>query len=53
MVAAVHDPLPIAAKTVDPHPKLPGTLSTAAQEIVRAGGRVLAVPGDVREERAA
>jgi citronellol/citronellal dehydrogenase len=53
-VRAARDGANIAllAKTVDPHPRLPGTLSTAAQEIVRAGGRVLAVPGDVREERA-
>ncbi len=40
----------IAAKTVDPHPKLEGTIFTAAAEIERAGGRALAVPCDIREE---
>jgi len=42
----------IAAKTVDPHPKLPGTIGTAAAEIERAGGRALAVPVDIRDEAA-
>ncbi len=40
----------IAAKTVEPHPKLPGTIHTAAEEIEAAGGRALAVPVDVRFE---
>lgn len=40
----------IAAKTVEPHPKLPGTIHTAAAEIVAAGGEALAVPVDVRDE---
>jgi citronellol/citronellal dehydrogenase len=40
----------IAAKTVVPHPKLPGTIYTAAQEIESAGGRVLAVRTDIRFE---
>src|SRR5262249_13094763 len=31
----------IAAKTTEPHPKLPGTLYTAAEEIEKAGGRAL------------
>jgi citronellol/citronellal dehydrogenase len=40
----------IAAKTTVPHPKLPGTIYTAAEEIERAGGRALAIAADVREE---
>ena len=40
----------IAAKTVDPHPKLPGTIHTAAAEIRAAGGRALAVQTDIRDE---
>jgi citronellol/citronellal dehydrogenase len=40
----------IAAKTTVPHPKLPGTIYTAAQEIEEAGGRARAVPADVRDE---
>jgi citronellol/citronellal dehydrogenase len=40
----------IAAKTAEPHPKLPGTIHDAAQEIERAGGRALACVVDVRFE---
>jgi citronellol/citronellal dehydrogenase len=40
----------IAAKTVEPHPKLEGTIHTAAAEIEKAGGRALALQVDVREE---
>lgn len=40
----------IAAKTKDPHPKLPGTIYTAAEEIERAGGRALPCVCDIREE---
>src|SRR5260370_34463172 len=40
----------IAAKTVTPHPKLPGTIHTAAAEIEAAGGKALAVTCDIREE---
>jgi citronellol/citronellal dehydrogenase len=40
----------IAAKTVDPHPKLEGTIHTAAAEIEKAGGRALPLAVDVREE---
>src|SRR5215216_7856333 len=40
----------IAAKTATPHPKLPGTIHTAAAEIEAAGGTALAVVGDVRDE---
>ncbi|XP_017866162.1 PREDICTED: hydroxysteroid dehydrogenase-like protein 2 [Drosophila arizonae] len=41
----------IAAKTADPHPKLPGTIYTAAEEIERAGGKALPCIVDVRDER--
>lgn len=40
----------IAAKTEEPHPKLPGTIHSAAEEIERAGGQALAVRCDIREE---
>ena len=40
----------IASKTTEPHPKLPGTIYTAAQEIEDAGGRALAVATDIRDE---
>lgn len=40
----------IAAKTTVPHPKLPGTIHTAAAEIERAGGKALAIKTDIREE---
>jgi citronellol/citronellal dehydrogenase len=40
----------IAAKTAEPHPKLPGTIYTAADEIEAAGGKALAVLCDIREE---
>src|SRR5471032_1820059 len=42
----------IAAKTVDPHPKLEGTIHTAAAEIEKAGGHALALAVDVRDEAA-
>jgi citronellol/citronellal dehydrogenase len=42
----------VAAKTATPHPKLPGTIHTAAQEIERAGGRALPLMVDVRDEEA-
>ena len=42
----------IAAKTVNPHPKLEGTIHTAAAAIEQAGGRALALAVDVREEAA-
>lgn len=41
----------IAAKTADPHPKLPGTIHTAAEEIEAAGGRCLPLQVDIRDER--
>jgi citronellol/citronellal dehydrogenase len=40
----------IAAKTAEPHPKLPGTIHTAAQDIEKAGGRALPVLCDIRDE---
>src|SRR4026209_1957449 len=40
----------IAAKTADPHPKLPGTVYTAAQEIEHDGGKALPLVVDVRGE---
>lgn len=40
----------IAAKTTEPHPKLEGTIFTAAEEMERAGGKALAVKCDIREE---
>ena len=40
----------IAAKTAEPHPKLAGTIYTAAGEIEQAGGRALPLVVDVREE---
>jgi citronellol/citronellal dehydrogenase len=40
----------IAAKTVEPHPKLEGTIHTAAAEMEAAGGKALAVKCDIREE---
>jgi citronellol/citronellal dehydrogenase len=40
----------IAAKTTEPHPKLPGTIFTAAADVERAGGKALAVATDIREE---
>jgi citronellol/citronellal dehydrogenase len=40
----------VAAKTETPHPKLPGTIYTAAEEIEKAGGRALPLVVDVRDE---
>ncbi len=40
----------IAAKTAEPHPKLPGTIYTAAEEIENAGGKALPVIVDIRFE---
>ncbi|KAE8748343.1 hypothetical protein FOCC_FOCC004979 [Frankliniella occidentalis] len=40
----------IAAKTAEPHPKLPGTIYTAAKEVEAAGGKCLPCIVDVREE---
>jgi citronellol/citronellal dehydrogenase len=40
----------LLAKTDTPHPRLPGTIHTAADDIRAAGGQALAVVGDVRED---
>ena len=40
----------IAAKTAEPHPKLPGTIHSAAAEIEAAGGRALPLQVDIRDE---
>lgn len=40
----------LLAKTSEPHPKLPGTVHTAVTEVEAAGGKGLAVVGDVRNE---
>jgi citronellol/citronellal dehydrogenase len=40
----------LLAKTSDPHPKLAGTIHTAAAEIEAAGGKALPIVGDVRDE---
>ena len=42
----------LIAKTTEPNPKLPGTLSSAATEIEAAGGQALAVQTDIRDENA-
>ena len=42
----------IAAKTTEPHPKLPGTIHTAAAEVERAGGKALPLAVDIRDEAA-
>src|SRR5271169_25645 len=42
----------IAAKTATPHPKLAGTIHTAAEEVEKAGGRALPLEVDVRDEAA-
>jgi citronellol/citronellal dehydrogenase len=42
----------IAAKTAEPHPKLPGTIYSAAEEIRAAGGQALPLLVDVRDEEA-
>jgi citronellol/citronellal dehydrogenase len=42
----------VAAKSAEPHPKLPGTIYTAAREIEQAGGRALPLAVDVRDEAA-
>ena len=40
----------VAAKTAEPHPKLPGTIYTAAEEIEKAGGKALPLVCDIRFE---
>ena len=40
----------IAAKTKDPHPKLPGTIYSVAEEVESAGGKALPIVVDVRDD---
>jgi NAD(P)-dependent dehydrogenase (short-subunit alcohol dehydrogenase family) len=40
----------LLAKTSEPHPRLPGTVHTAVADVEAAGGKGLAVVGDVRKE---
>ncbi|MGW4365821.1 SDR family oxidoreductase [Nocardia takedensis] len=40
----------LVAKTDEPHPKLPGTIHTAAEEIEAAGGKALKIVGDIRHD---
>ncbi|MGQ0465243.1 MAG: SDR family oxidoreductase [Sporichthyaceae bacterium] len=51
-LAAARDGANVAfiAKTDQPHPKLEGTIWTAAEEIEKAGGQALPILGDVRDE---
>jgi len=44
--------LVLLAKTAEPNPKLPGTLSSAAAAVEAAGGQALAVQTDIRDENA-
>jgi citronellol/citronellal dehydrogenase len=39
----------LIAKTAEPHPRLPGTIYTAAEEIEAAGGEALPIVGDIRD----
>lgn len=41
----------IASKTVDPHPKLPGTIHSVAKEVEECGGHALPLQLDVRDEQ--
>ena len=42
----------ITGKTAEPHPKLPGTIHSVAEEVIAAGGQALAIQLDVRDEQA-
>ncbi|WP_199433084.1 SDR family oxidoreductase [Qaidamihabitans albus] len=42
----------LIAKTAEPHPKLPGTIYTAAKAIEQAGGKALPIVGDIRDDEA-
>ena len=48
-VAADGANIALVANTTEPHPKLPGTIYTAAKEIEEAGGQALPIVGDVRD----
>lgn len=51
-IAASGANIAICAKTAEPHPKLEGTIYTAAEEIEAAGGRALPIVCDIRDEEA-
>ena len=40
----------LAAKTAEEHPKLPGTIYTAADEVIESGGQALPIVCDIRDE---
>ena len=40
----------LAAKTAEEHPKLPGTIYTAANEVIESGGKALPIVCDIRDE---
>ena len=40
----------LAAKTAEEHPKLPGTIYTAANEVIESGGQALPIVCDIRDE---
>jgi citronellol/citronellal dehydrogenase len=42
----------VAAKTADPHPKLPGTIHDTVEEIQKSGGTAMAIQVNVREDGA-
>ena len=42
----------VVAKTTEPHPKLEGTIFTAAKEIEAAGGKALPIACDIRQDDA-
>jgi citronellol/citronellal dehydrogenase len=42
----------LMAKTAEPHPRLPGTIYTAAEKIAAAGGKALPIVGDIRDAEA-
>jgi citronellol/citronellal dehydrogenase len=48
-VAADGANIALVAKTTEPHPKLPGTIYTAAKEIEEAGGNAVPIVGDIRD----
>jgi citronellol/citronellal dehydrogenase len=48
-VAADGANVALIAKTAEPHPKLPGTVYSAAREIEEAGGQALPIVGDIRD----
>jgi citronellol/citronellal dehydrogenase len=48
-VAADGANIALMAKTAEPHPKLDGTIYTAAKEIEEVGGQALPIVGDVRD----